>query len=147
MVFILRVTSEFAKSESQYPHGVRFEVSGTAGNLVRYCIWNAVPAKSKGYSAWLKSISYSISYSFFWGKSFFYSILTGKIVLLLDFFYSFTEKCNRSFTPFYRSPTLYFTHPFDGGLGQGLTCAHFADSACMNLPSHKIMEFLEISTR
>ena len=128
--------------------GERFEVSGTAGNLVRYCEksvcvcvcvcvcvyvqyssidlwlifaytygWNAVPAKSKGYSAWLKSISYSISYSIFGGNRSSTRFLPGKIVLLLDFFYSFTEKRNRSFT---RSPTPIFHfvksifHPFDG---------------------------------
>ena len=51
-------------------------------------VWNAVPAKSKGYSAWLKSISYSISYSIFGGNRSSTRFLPGKIVLLLDFFYS-----------------------------------------------------------
>ena len=31
--------------------------------------------------------------------------------------------------------------------GDDHVLAIFADSACRNLPSHKIMEFLEISTR
>ena len=45
-------------------------------------VWNAVPAKSKGYSAWLKSISYSISYSIFGGNRSSIRFLPGKIVLL-----------------------------------------------------------------
>ena len=89
-------------------------------------VWNAVPAKSKGHSAWLKSISYSI----FGENRSSTRFLPGKIVLLLDFFYSFTEKCNRSFTRFYRSPTRYFTrcfvksifHPFD--FVDGLAYSH-----------------------
>ena len=68
---------------------------------VLFVLWNAVPAKSKGYSAWLKSISYSIYYSIFGGNrsstrflpgknSFFYSIsftlsLKNVIDLSLDF--------------------------------------------------------------
>ena len=138
-------------------YGVKLRIIaifGVDNLLASELLWNAVPAKSKGYSAWLKSISYSISYSIFGGNRSSTRFLPGKIVLLLDFFYSFTEKRNRSFT---RSPTPIFhfvksiftvwhSHT-QGGLGQGITCAHFADSACMNLPSHKIMEFLEISTR
>ena len=101
-------------------------------------VWNAVPAKSKGhYSAWLKSISYSISYSIF-----------GENRSSTRFFYSsrsFTDKCNRSFTRFYRSPTRYSTrcfifhpsstvwHTRGSGRRQGITCAHFADSACRNV--------------
>ena len=89
-------------------YGVKLRIIaifGVDNLLASELLWNAVPAKSKGYSAWLKSISYSISYSIFGGNRSSTRFLPGKIVLLLDFFYSFTEKRNRSFT---RSPTPIF---------------------------------------
>ena len=66
MVFILCVTSEFAKSESQYSHGVRFEVSGTAGNLVRYCEKSVCVCTYNNYSSidiWL-IFAYTVTYYF-----------------------------------------------------------------------------------